>query len=154
MVKRTVNMGDNEPDQKTFDLPSEGEHLFQVVDVFTQDDEIGQKLNLDENTVSAKCEVSIGDETGRTLLQRCSLDEKWKGFFATRLFLKAIGEVHKGAGIEIDTDRWIGRQFYAVVKYNGKFANIAEYNFEKSSALAQHDGAPAVKKPEDMKWEE
>jgi hypothetical protein len=152
-MKRTVNMGDNEPEQKKFDLPSEGEHLFQVVDVFTQEDEIGQKLNLDENTVSAKCEVAIGDETGRTLLQRCSLDETWKGFFATRLFLKAIGEQHKGAGIEIDTDRWIGRQFYATVVHNKGFANIADYNFEKSAAIAQQDSAPAITNPADIAWE-
>jgi hypothetical protein len=156
-MKRTVNMGDNEPDQKTFNLPSETEHLFQVVDVFTMESEIGMKLGLDENTVSVKCEVAIGDELGRTLLQRCSLDETWKGFFATRLFLKAIGEAHKGTGIEIDTDRWIGRQFYAVVKHNGKFANIAEYNFEKSAAIAQHDGPVnpgGVTKAEDIAWEQ
>lgn len=151
-MKRTVNMGDNEPEKKAFNLPSEGEHLFQVVDVFTMDSEIGMKLGLDENTVSVKCEVAIGDELGRTLLNRCSLDEKYKGFFATRLFLKAIGEPHKGNGIEIDTDKWIGRQFYATVVHNGKFANIDEYNFEKCAGLSQVDVAP--KNPADIAWEE
>lgn len=130
-MKRTVNMGENEPEQKKFDLPSEKEHLFQVTDIITGDDELGHKLKLDENTVSVKCEVVGGDEAGRTLLNRCSLDQQSKGFFATRIFLKGIGEPHKGQGIEIDTDRWIGRQFYATIVHNGTYANISEFNFEK-----------------------
>lgn len=154
MVKRTVDMGDGEPEQKQFDLPSETEHLFQVVDVFTYEDEMGAKLSLDELTVSVKCEVAIGDELGRSLLQRCSLDETWKGFFATRLFLKAIGEPHKGNGIEIDTDRWIGRQFYATVSHNGKYANIAEYNFEKSAAIVQTVNPGGVTSPDQVNWED
>ena len=92
MVRRTVNMGEGEPEQKQFDLPSEGEKLFQVVDVFEMGSEMGDKLSLDIDTVSVKCEVAIGDELGRTLLNRLNLNETSKGFFATRLFLKAIGE--------------------------------------------------------------
>lgn len=134
-MKRTVNAPDNEPEQSNFQIPSEKEHLFQVVDVFTMVDE-GNKFNLDNNTIIAKCEICGGDEEGRTLLQRLSLDDQWKGFFATRLFLKAIGQPHKGQ-IEIDTDSFIGMQFYATVIHNKSkdgtktFANIAEYNFEK-----------------------
>lgn len=152
MVRRTVNMGDNEPEQKRFDIPSETEHLFQVVDVYTIEDDTGMKLGLDDNTVSVKCEVAIGAEIGRSLLIRCSLDESFKGFFATRMFLKAIGEPHKGS-VEIDTDRWIGRQFFATVVHSGKYANIAEYNFEKSASLSQVNPG-GVSNPNEIKWEE
>jgi len=142
MVKRTVNAGDGEPEQGSFEKPSEGEHLFQVVDVFDQSYD-GNKFDLDSNTVIAKCEVVGGDEEGRSLLNRCSLDDTWKGFFATRLFLKAIGEPYKGQGLTIDTDAWVGRQFYATVVHNeskGKtYANIKEYNFEK---MVDNSGAP------------
>lgn len=131
MVKRSYNLPDDEPENKKFDLPSEKEHLFKVVAVYDENSEMAVKLKIDSDTVYAKCEVVGGDEEGRTLLQRCSLDENWKGFFLTRLFLKAIGEQYKGNGLEIDTDRWIGRQFYATVIHNGKFANIDTYNFEK-----------------------
>jgi hypothetical protein len=150
MVKRAVNMPENEPEESKFEIPSETEHLFQVVDVYDSTSDIGIKLKLDENTVSAKCEVTGSDEEGRTLLIRISLDESWKGFFFTRLFLKAIGEPHKGS-VEIDTDRFIGRQFYATVKHKDGFANIFEYNFDKK--IEQVYQAP-VKTSDAVKAEE
>lgn len=146
-MKRTVKGSDQEPEQKAFEMPSELEHLFQVVDVFDINYE-GNKFNLDQNTVIAKLEVCGGDEEGRTMLNRISLDDQWKGFFATRLFLKAIGEEYKGEMITIDTDSWIGKQFYALVRHNPSkdgtkvFANIAEYNYEKPVEQFTQPGAP------------
>lgn len=151
MVKRSVNAGDQEPNEKKFESPSEGEHLMQVVDVFDSTNAPGRMV-LDENTVCVKLEVAIGDELGRTMLQRCSLDSNWKGFFATRMFLKAIGEPYKG-DIEIDTDRWIGRQAYVNVVHNGQYANVADYNFEKCSKLSQVNPG-GVYDPKDIAWEE
>jgi len=121
MVKRRANCGTEEP-VKSFPIPSPGEHLFQVVDVLYFD--------TDENVVHAKCEVVGGVEEGRTLLHRLNIDENGKGFFATRVFLKAIGEEYKGE-IEIDTERWPGKRFLATVIHNGKYANIDEFNFDK-----------------------
>lgn len=150
MIKRTANAPDTEPDQQTeFKIPSEKEHLFQVVDYFDNSYE-GNKFNLDLDTVIAKLEVVGGEEEGLTMLNRCSLDDSWKGFFATRLFLKSIGEPYKGQGFEIDPDKWIGKQFYATVKHaesKGKtYANIGEYNFEKQVEQTK-------KKPEDVEWD-
>lgn len=130
MVTRKYQMDENEPEESKFDLPSEKEHLFQVTDIFTYEDETGVKLGLDEDTVSVKLEVVGGDEAGRTLLNRCNLDQSQKAFYFTRLFLKAIGEKYKGQ-FDIETDRWIGRQCYATVVHNGKYANIDTYNFDK-----------------------
>ena len=156
MVKRTVNCPDNEPEKMKHELPSEKEHLFQVSDIYTKDDEIGVKLNLDDDTVSAQCEIVGGDEEGRTLLCRLSLDESFKGFFFTRLFLKAISEPHKGKGIEIDTERWAGRQFYATVVHNGQYANIDVFNYDKK--IEQQYQAPTgtkpVTEPKDIAWNE
>lgn len=155
-MKRTVNMGDTEPDQKSFKKPSEGQHLFQVVDVYDITNQVG-KMDLDENTVYVKLEVAIGEEIGRSILLRLSLDENWKGFFATRLFLKAIGEAHKGKDIEIDTDRWIGRQLYADVIHNGEYANIDSYDFEKCAQLSQPTGNAnpgGVTDPSQVAWED
>lgn len=154
MVKRTVNAGDNEPEQQSYDLPSEKEHLFQVTDFFDSSYE-GNKFNLDNDTVLVKCEVVGGDEEGRSLLQRISLDPNFKGFFATRLFLKAIGEAYKG-DIEMDTDFWVGRQFYATVVHNpskGKtYANISEYNFDK---LVEQVKTPGAGTPEnEVAWDD
>ena len=152
MVKRTGNSNDNEPEQKKFDLPSEKEHLFQVSDIFTMETEVGKKLDLDADTVSVKCEVCGGEEEGRTLLIRLSLDDDWKGFFATRLFLKAIGEPYKGKDFPIDTDNWQARQFYATVIHKDNYANIKEYNFEKKIDQAIN---PSVKKAEgELAWDE
>lgn len=130
MVKRNYNLPDAEPEEKKFDLPSESLHLFQVTDLFTADDEMGVKLGLDQDTVSVKLEVVGGEEAGRTLLQRLTLDQSAKGFFATRIFLKAVGLDYKG-DITIDTDEWCGLQVFATVVHNGKYANIKEYNFDK-----------------------
>lgn len=127
MVRKRVDMPNEDPQQRTFLKPSEGEHLFQVVDFIDSDD---------DDIVVCKCEVAEGEELGRSLLHRVSLNQDWNGFFMTRLFLKAIGEPHKGYGVEIDSDRWLGRRFYATVVHNegnnGKiYANIGEYNFNK-----------------------
>lgn len=161
MVKRNYS-GDykNEPEQSSYKLISTGEHLFQVTDVITFDTEIGTKLNLDENTVVAKCEVIGGQDEGLELLQRLSLDENWKGFFATRLFLKAIGEPHKGEGFDLDSDRWVGKQFYGDVVHNKSkdkdkektYANIGRYNFDKT--IEKPINQDGVIKPEDIKWDE
>ena len=157
MVKRTYTKEYNEePEESKFYLPSEKEHLFQVTDIITCEDELGAKLKLDMDTVSVKLEIVGGEEAGRTLLQRCSLDENWKGFFATRLFLKAIGEPYKGSGLELDTDRWAGRQLYATVIHNGKYANISEYNFDKKIEQTVPRETKPIQTPEEiekMNWE-
>lgn len=154
MVKKQYNnIPDEEPNEsKKIDRPSEREHLFQVVDVFTRDDN-PFKNGLPDDVVSAKCEVAVGDELGRTVLNRMTLDDANKGFFATRLFLKAIGEQYKGA-IEIDTDRWIGRSFYATVVHNGDFANIDKYNFDKIIEQVAPSATKQVESPNDIAWEE
>lgn len=134
MVKRSYNMPNEEPEQKTFSLPSQKEHCFQISDIFDiERDPHGFSLGPDD--VFVKCEVVGGEEAGRTLLHRLNLDQNWKGFFTVRLFLKAIGLEHKG-NVEIDTDDFQGRQFYATVVHNegknGKtYANINEFNFDK-----------------------
>lgn len=155
MVKRSYNLPEEDPDKQGFEKPSEGEHLFQVTDVADHTSELGEKLKLDENTLYVKCEIVGGKEEGRSLLQRLSLDDSWKGFFATRLFLKAIGEPHKGQ-IDVDTDCWIGRQFYAMVVHNGKYANIDQYNFEKVIEQVYQspvgEGTIQVSDPKDIQW--
>lgn len=128
MVKRTVQAPNDEPEQRTFELPSEGEHQFQIVDKWTD--------KTDDNIIIVKLEVAEGDELGRSILHRVNLDSEWKGFFLTRLFLKAIGEPYKGE-FEVEDDNWIGRCFYATITHNvsannGKtYANIDQFNFDK-----------------------
>lgn len=142
MVIRNVKGSENEPEQKAFDLPSEKEHLFQVVDWLPDFAE-------DPDVVFAKLEVVGGNEEGRTMLNRMTLNDEAKGFWATRLFLKAIGEQYKGTNFEVDTDHWIGRQFYATVVHNGKYANIKEYNFEKK--VEQFD-KPIAPPKDEIAW--
>ena len=119
MVKRIVDMPDTEPSDKNFPLPSEGDHLFQVTDIL--------QLDPNQDIVHVKCEVADKEELGRTLLHRLSLDVSFKGFFATRIFLKAIHKEYKGSNIDIDTDDWIGEEFYANVVHNGQYANITYF---------------------------
>lgn len=153
MVKRTYTKDYNEePEQAKFDLPSEKEHLLQITDIYTCDDEMGQKLKLDSDSVSVKLEVIGGEEEGRTLLQRLTLDENSKGFFATRILLKALGMDYKGNGLSIDTDMWCGCQLYATVVHNGKYANIDQYNFDKKIEQPKKREIGAVVNPEDIAW--
>ena len=140
MVKKTVNMGTDDPEQKKFELPSEGEHTFQVVDTID---------NPDPNIVVVKLEITDKEEFGRSMLHRVSLDSEWKGFFLSRLFLKAVQEPHKGDGVEMDSDNWIGRQFTATVIHNeannGKvYANISEYQFDKVSEVVDTKASTPV----------
>lgn len=151
MVKRNYTQPNDEPEQKKFDRPSEKEHLLQVTDIFDYQSEMGQKLGLDDNTVSVKVEVVGGDEAGRTMLIRLSLDDLHKGFFFTRMFLKATGQDYKGS-IAIDTDLWCGLQFYASVKHNGDYANIKEYNFDKKIEQRILPATPTTTKEEEIVW--
>lgn len=146
MVKRSYHIDENEPEQSSFNQPSEKEHLLQVVDFVDQDN---------PDVILVKLEVVGGDESGRTLLNRCTLDQEAKAFYFTRMFLKAIGEPYKGV-FEMESDRWIGRQLYATVvhtKSNGKtYANIGEYNFDK--LITQTNNPDGVKNASDIAWEE
>lgn len=119
---RQANAPDTEPEQSKFELPSEKEHLFQVVDYWNDKN--------DNDVVIVKLEVIGGDEEGRTILNRINLDDSKKSFYFARMFLKAIGEDYKGS-FEIDENNWIGKQLYAEVIHNGNYANIKEYNFDK-----------------------
>lgn len=153
-MKRTYTKDyTEEPEQPKFDLPSEKEHLFQVSDIFTCNDEMGQKLKLDNDTVSVKLEVCGGEEEGRTFLHRLTLDENNKGFFATRLFLKAIGMDYKGKGLTIDSDMWVGCQLYATVVHNGKYANIDQYNFDKKIEQPIRNPGGIIN-PGDIQWQD
>lgn len=138
MVKRNYSMPNEEPDQTVFEKPSEKEHLFQVVDVFDTDNH-PQGFDVPDNIVFVKLEVVGGEEEGRALLHRLTLDIKHKGFFATRLFLKALGQEYKG-DVVIDTDNWVGYELYATVIHNGKYANISDYNFDKKPANKAEKG--------------
>ena len=143
MVQRNAKSNNEEPEQKRFELPSEIEHLFQVVDV-------DEEMDGDPDVVFVKIEVSGGPEEGRTTLIRLSLDDSWKGFFATRLFLKAISEPYKGEDFPIDTDNWIGRQLRATIVHNKSkdgsktYANIDEYNFD---GIVKQEGVPTPYDP-------
>jgi hypothetical protein len=161
MVQRTARASNDEPEQKSFDLPSEKEHLFQVVDVYDFDNN-PYNFDLGPDEVIAKCEVVSGEESGRTLLNRMSLTSEWKGFFATRLFLKAIGEPYKGDEFPIDTDNWQARQFYATVVHNKSktdkvYANIKEFNLDKivdQAPVPKIESAPTSKPEEEIAWDE
>lgn len=112
-----------EPEQ--FERPSESEHLLQVTDV-------NPAMNPDgpsDHIYSVKLEVVGGEDEGKTLLHRVNIDDSEKAFYYCRMFLKALQEPYKGE-FDIDPDNWVGKQFYATVKHNGKYANIEEYNFD------------------------
>ena len=155
MVKRTYNTDENEPEASNFKIPSEKEHLFQVTDINPAVTPSGE----DDNIQVVKLEVVGGDEEGLTLLNRVKLDNNEKSFYFTRLFLKAIGEPYKGQ-FEIETDNWIGRQFYATVKHTKSkdgtktYANIAEYNFDKKIEQVFKVASQKEKSPEEIVWGE
>ncbi len=144
---RHVNAPESEPEESNFKIPSQKEHLFQISD-YSKDEK-------DENIIVVKCEVVGSDEEGLSILHRVNTDDQSKGFYFTRLFLKAIGEDYKGS-FSIDESRWQAKQFYATVIHNKSkdgsktYANIKEYNFEKK---IEQQSKP-VTKTEDMGWGE
>ena len=154
-MKRSYNIDNNEPETQNFKIPSEREHLFQVTDILPAVTPSGE----DDNIQVVKLEIVGGDESGLTLLNRVKLDPNEKSFYFTRLFLKAIGDPYKGQ-FEIETDRWIGRQFYATVKHTKSkdgtktYANIAEYNFDKKIEQVFSVSSQKEKSPEEIVWGE
>lgn len=151
-MNRHANAPDTEPEESNFKLPSEKEHLLQVVENWPDDS--------DPDVIINRIEVVGGDENGLSLLHRVNINYQFKGFYYTRMFLKSIGEPYKGS-FDIDPDHWTGRQFYGVVVHNKSgsktYANIDAYNFDKK--VEQFDAD--VKKPdqpdqpsEEVKWGE
>ena len=129
MGKREISTDDTEPAQSNFKMPSEGEHLFQVIE---------KMENMSgEEYVTLKFEVAdkSSDELGVSMLHRVSFNSEWKGFFMTRLFLKVIGMPYKGT-FTMDEDDWMGKCFKATIKHtksesNGKtYANIDKFNVD------------------------
>jgi len=153
MVKKYGTTSNEEPEQNKFELLSEGEYLLQVVDLFPYKE--------DENIVIVKLEVAEGEEMGRSIIHRVNMDFGWKGFFATRLFLKALKQPYKG-DIEIDSDMWPGLCFYANIVHNkadnGKtYANIDSYNFDKEVKQFNENIDPERQKKIDnneLAWDE
>jgi hypothetical protein len=146
-MKRQAIAPQEEPEQKKFEIPSEGEKKFQITDVITVDDNLGTILRLDSDTIAVKCEVCEGPELGREIMHRLTIDDQAENFWATRALLKAIGLEYKGE-ITIDTDEFIGRQFYCNVKHNKSkdgtktYANLGKYNYEKPVEQFTQPGAP------------
>lgn len=153
-MKRNYNTEDKEPSESNFKIPSEKEHLFQVIDV----NSLVTPSTTDDNIQLVKLEVVGGEEEGLTLLNRVNLNSDWKGFYFTVLFLKAIGESYKGE-FEIDTDRWLGRQFYATVKHTRSkdgtktYANIDQYNFDKPIEQYKPPVESGTIDPKDIAWD-
>lgn len=153
MVKRTYTTDENEPTESNFKIPSVKEHLFQITDINALVTPSGE----DESIQIVKLEVVGGNEEGTTLINRVNLNQDEKAFYFARLFLKAIGESYKGQ-FEIETDRWIGRQFYATVKHTeskGKtYANIDQYNFDKHVEQYKPpvNNPNNITDPKDIQW--
>ena len=147
MVKRNMNCSEEEPKNNIYELPSVGVHSFRVVDV--------QENKDDDTLLRVKLDVCNGAEYGRSILHRVNLDDQWKGFFFTRLFLKAIGEPYKGS-FSVDTDMWIGKVFSASVKHTPSkdgtktYANIDKFEFDIPATV----GEPTAEEPKEVSWEE
>ena len=154
-MKRQYTTEDKEP-ESNFKLPPVAEYLFQVTDVNPLVEPGGEN----ENIQVANIEIIGGEFEGTTLLLRLNLKHEEKAFYFTTLFLKAIGEGYKGQ-FEIETDRWVSRQFYATIKHTKSkdgtktYANIDIYNFDKKiTQQFQAKNPDGVKSPEDIAWEE
>ena len=149
MVRRHYRMPDDDPTQGNRQLPSERRHLLQVLEV--------KEINAD--IISIKAGVVGGPEDGRTLLHRLHLDQDSNGFFATRIFLKAIGKPHKGE-VDINTEDWLGKKFYATVIHQKNkdqtktYANIDKYNFDKIVEGAQIGREDIQKESDTVAWDE
>ncbi len=156
-MKRTYKTDDQEPTESQFKIPSEGEKCLTVTDVNPLRIPDGTE---DDNIQIVKLEVVGGDESGLTMINRVNLNQSKKSFYFARLFLKAIGEAYKG-DFYVETDRWIGRTFFATIKhteYNGKkYANISEYNFDKQVEQYKppvNNNPGGITDPKDISWEE
>lgn len=157
-MKRKFNMPQEEPTESNFKIPSEREHLMQVVDCNSLVTPSGE----DEDIQIVKLEIVGGEEEGLTLLNRCNLNQDEKAFYFTRMFLKALGLNYKGQ-VEIDTDDFIGRQFYATIKHTKSkdgtktYANIDQYNFDKPVEQYKppvNINPSGITDPKDIQWQD
>lgn len=152
-MKRAYNTEDKEPIESNFRIPSEKEHLFQVVDI----NPVNTPSGFNEDIQVVKLEIVGGDEEGLSILNRVNLISEDRSFYFTTLFLKAIGEPYKGQ-FEIETHNWLGRQFYATVKHTKSkdgsktYANIDKYNFDKKIEQSYKPVGQKEKTSEEIIW--
>ncbi len=139
-MKHNVKLPEEE--QSKFKLIPEGEYKFQVVDIKDETDKYAQTV----------CEVVGGEFEGKSLLYRVNFEGDF--LWLTKLFLKCIDEPHNGE-LVIDTDAWIGRQFYGKVKHSkdGKYANIKELVSREISQVKASLPQSEIN-PKDIQWEE
>ena len=138
--KRTIPEGEETP---KFRITSEGEHKFQIVDIFSESEE----------KIVIKCE-SLSEAT--SILYSVNISPDSKFYWLAKIFLKAIGEPYQGE-IMIDTDAWIGRQFKGKVVHTTKgdktYANIREVSPTGEAQPAKNVNPNEVKTPEEIVWE-
>ena len=152
-MKRAYNTADKEPTESTFRIPSEKEHLFQVVDI----NPVNTPSGVNDDIQVVKLEIVGGEDEGLCILNRLKLNSDDKAFYFTTLFLKAIGEPYKGQ-FEIDTHNWLGRQLYATIKHTKSkdgtktYANIDKYNFDKIVTQPTKTLSQKEKTPEEIIW--
>lgn len=122
---------ENVADHQTYELLPAGEYLVEII----QKEDSKTKDNQDP-MINIVLEVHKGDFKGRRLYDRIILSENelspaWKIRWRAKMFLKAIGEEHKGNVFEWDSDRWVWRRCWASVvqeeqkagKYAGTMRN-------------------------------
>ena len=133
-------------EERTYKLVSVGEHKFQITDIFKEDDV--------EITIKAEV-IDEGDSKGINIFYRIANDQNSDYFWLTKLFLKCISEPHNG-DVVIDTEAFIGRQFYGEVKHSadGKYANIKKLIYKDEPQDMHHISKQPdeVTEPKDIQW--
>lgn len=138
-------------EEKTYKLLPEGTYKFQVTDVVEATKKLpsGAK-ELVPNTLTVTCEVIEPSNQGENQFLRIvtSGDFLW----LTKLFLKCIGEKYEG-DVELDTDAWIGRQFWGEVKHKDGYANIKRMIYKnETQPVLNVGGASQISDPKDIAW--
>lgn len=134
-------------DERTYKLVSEGEKKFQITDIYKED----------ETEITVKAEVISDVDRGETMFHRVSNDPSNKFFWLTKLFLKCVGCAYEG-DVTIDTDEFIGRQFWGEVKHSkgndGKtYANIRKLIFMDEAQPVKSVNPGGVVDPEQIQWD-
>lgn len=139
---------------KDFELLPEGTYKFQITDVAeaTKKQPDGTKT-LVKDTLMVTCEVIEPEEhIGENKYLRTSVAGEF--LWVTKNLLKCIGQPYEG-DVVMDTDAWIGKQFFGEVKHKDGFANINKFVYKeiKQPDVPYHVNNPGgITDPNEIKW--
>lgn len=153
-MKRTVTL--SKEGEGNYPLLPAGIYKFQITDTKYakyKNNKFKADGDINEDIIVVTCEVianeAYPEKTGQTILYRVNMTGDF--LWLTKLFLKCIEEPYHDGDMEIDTDAWIGRQFWGEVSHTKSKDGTDYANIKKIIYKDEKKPVTPIVNPENVK---